>query len=109
VRPKPSCQLGAEIGAEIEQSIGANHWPALDPARLGIRRDRDQPDLPRLPDGMPGGVNEDCAEPWLEGTAVSQFRQISPDEHERLLDDLVGIDPIATDRPNEPPGALESA
>ncbi len=54
-------------------------------------------------------MDEDRSEPRLKRSRVMELRQIPPDEHERLLDDLVGIDPIATDRPNEPPGALKSA
>jgi hypothetical protein len=102
----PAGEGGARIGARIQQRIGAYRSAPFGRARSCIR-DRDEPDLTYAPDGMVGGMNEDRPEPGLEGIRIAEPREISPDEHERLLDDLVSVDAVASDRPNESPRAIE--
>ena len=98
----------ARIGAQVNQRVGANRRPVLDRVRRRMGY-RDQSNLARAPDSMASGVHEDRPQPGLEGIGVPEPREISPDEHECLLDDLVGIDPVAPDCPNESPRAIEPA
>ncbi len=54
-------------------------------------------------------MDEHRAQPRLERRRVAEPRQVPPDHYECLLHDVVGIDAVASDRPNEAPSTLKMA
>jgi hypothetical protein len=95
------------VEARINLGVGPDARALMEFDRRGVRAD--YPDLAGLTDRTPGRVNEHGPQPGLKGIEVAEPGQIPPDQHERLLHDIVNIDAVAANRPNEPPRAVEPA
>jgi len=102
-------ERGTGLEPAVDDPVGLDQ---VAPPGAGRRRfvgDPDQPDPGVTPQGMTGGMDEHRPQPRLEGQRVAKPRQVPPDHHERLLHDVVGIDPVASDRPNKAPGTVDMA
>jgi hypothetical protein len=89
-------ERGTGLEPAVDDPVGLDQ---VAPPGAGRRRfvgDPDQPDPGVTPQGMTGGMDEHRPQPRLEGQRVAKPRQVPPDHHERLLHDVVGIDPVAS-------------
>jgi hypothetical protein len=104
-----ACQRCTGVEVRVNQGVGPDARVSVEVDRRGVRADSEEADSARLTDRTPGRVDEHGPQPGLKGIEVAEPGQIPPDQHERLLHDIVNIDAVAANRPNEPPGAVEPA
>lgn len=98
---------GTGLEPSVDDLIGRDLVAAMAAWRRCLPGDRNEPYTATAAETMTGGIEEHGPKPRLEGRRIAEARQIAPDHHERLLHDVIGIDLVASDRPNVAPRGVD--